>query len=646
MKKRVRALFALALSAAMSFGLVQPIYAADEEKTITVLQTSDLHGFIYPHDYAADAPANGGYARVASIVKEERSKNENLILMDTGDTLQGNMVENFRFDEVHPMIKAMNIMGYDMWTLGNHEFNYEFKATQKAIDAFEGDVVVANIYKKNGQRFADPYKIFDFDGVKVAIIGLVAPHVPEWEASDAGRYDNMTFTDPVEECGKVLEELEGKADVVLVNAHYGRDGEKGTLGMAEVAKEYSEELDGIFVGHAHQSFAEEVNGVPMVEPGSNGSSVGKMTINLTKTDGEWEVEEVLPELISTKEVEADKDVLDGLKDVNEKSLAMANEVVGKIGETFFEDTAFIPGIPRVYVEDSALIDLINTVQLKYSGADVSMAATFGDYLNLEKGEFKVKDAVKIYKYDNTLYGVKVTGKTLKAIMEKQAGNFFNQAKAGDVTASFNPELRSYTYDMFAGVDYDINISKPAGERIENVMYKGAPLKDEEELVLAVNNYRFGNLMTAGLLSKDDIVFDSSAIQPDQVRAMSLEYVKENGEVMAECDNNWKITGIDTTSDTAKLVYDKVRNGEITVAQNNAEALNIYDLSDKGMIPAVERPAELPEEKPEEATAYTVVAGDCLSVIAQKFNTTYQKIAEDNNIANPNLIFVGQIVYIY
>ena len=636
----------LFLSVFMAASLLVPVHVhAEDTTTVTILQSSDLHGFVTPYDYASDAPATGGLAKIATIVKEERAKDENVLVIDTGDTLQGNMVDSFRDEDIHPMVEAMNLIGYNLWTLGNHEFNYDFEDTTNAIEDFEGDMAIANIYKEDGTRWLDPYQIYDVNGVKVAIFGLVAPHVPEWEASDSSRYDDMTFTDPLTETGKVLEELEGKADLIIANIHYGREGEKGTLGVNAIAEQYGSQIDGIFAGHAHETFAEEAYGTLMAEPGNNGSNVSKMTFELTQNNGEWEVVDKSVSLIPTKDVEADEEIMNAMADYDEKAKAMANEKAGEIAEDFFEDTSYLPGIPRVYVEDNALIDLINKVQLLYSGADVSMAATFGDYLNLEAGEFKVKDAVKIYKYDNTLYGVKIDGATLKAIMEKQAGSFFNQAEVGDVTPSFNPDMPTYMFDAFAGVEYEINISKPEGQRIENVMYKGEPLQDDQELVLAVNNYRFGNLQTAGLVSKEDIVFDSNSTMPSAIRDMALDYVKNQGVISPECDNNWKITGIDTTSETAVMIHDMVRNGEIEITDRTV-ALNMYDLSDQGKIPHLDRPeVEEPVEPTEPSEpgtqTYTVVSGDCLWNIALAYNTTYQRIAELNGIEAPYLIFPGQ-----
>ena len=656
MAKKLKALLSAIAVVAMVASSATIIQAADDGQVdITILETSDLHGVIYPYDYAADTALNGGLAKVATIVKQEREKDPNLLLVDCGDTLQGNMISDFRENDVHPMFDAMNLLKFDAFALGNHEFNFEWDNLVKALKSFDGEVLSANIYKKNGERYAKPYMIKEIEGVKVGIFGLVAPHVTTWEASDPTHFDNMTFTTPMEETGKVLDELEDKADVIIGLAHYGLNGEYGTEGMREVVEAYADRIDGMLIGHAHQVIDEEIAGVPVLEPGSNGTNVAKLTLTVEKVDGKWEVVNHAMEMLSTKEVEPDAEMMKAMKYVDDESKAKANEVVGQVSADFFEDTYVLPNLPRVYVEDNALIDLINKVQMEYAGADVSLAATFGDNLNLMKGDFKYKDGVKVYKYDNFLIGVKVNGATLKQIMEKQAGTFFNQFKPGDVTVSFKEGVANYMYDAFAGVDYEINISKPEGQRIENVMYKGAPLADDQELVLAVNNYRYGNLMSAGFVTDADKVFDSNNEILSTIRDMVIDYVTKKGTIDPECDHNWKITGL-VEYPEAEEVYEKVRKGEIEIERGNRKSLNIFELRDAGLISGNQtqepttpvEPSEPTEEEKEpeaEEGTYTVVAGDCLWNIALKYNTTYEAIAKANNIAAPYLIYPGDVLVI-
>ena len=689
MRKTARKQFlALALVLAMLAGLGVPAMAAEEEgKTITILQTSDLHGMVNPFDYASNKENKTSMAHAAAIIKAEREADPDLLLLDTGDTTQANYIQSFLDEEPHPMIEAMNYLEYDAWTLGNHEFNFDFKYTTKEIEEFQGVTLGGNFYKADGTRWIDAYQIFEVDGVKVAVFGVDAPHIPQWEKSDPSHYDNMKITNPDEETGKILDELEGKADVIIGSIHYGLDGEYGVAGCREIAETYGDRMDALFIGHAHATVNETIGGIPVLEPGSNGEFVSKVTLTL-KADGDgWAVDKAEGELIDCAEVTPDPEFLAEFKDLHEKSLELASREVGAVGKTFIDPLEFLPGIPSAVLEDDAVTDLVNKVQMERAGADVSLAALFDATSNLQAGPFLHRDSVKIYKYDNTLYGVKVTGKQMKAIMEEKAGNFFNQYQPGDVTISFNPNIRLYNYDMFAGLDYEIDISKPAGSRIQNVVYKGQPLKDTDTMILALNNYRYGGLVSAGLINEADVVYEGGA-----VRDMITEYVEAlDGPLMPEVDNNWKIVGADLDDPQKDLIYEKVRSGEIAIPTSedgrtpNIASLNGPALRAAGVLPPLDEeaaeepvPAPEPEPEPEPAPApepepaptpepepvpepapapapsvegtYTVKAGDCLWSIAQEAYGTGTKwgviySANKASVKDPAAIQIGQVLVI-
>ncbi len=683
MRKIVRKqLLALVLTAAMLAGLSVPVLAAEEGKTITILQTSDLHGMVNPFDYASNQENKTSMAHAAAVIKAERAKDPDLLLLDTGDTTQANYIQEFLGETPHPMIRAMNFLDYDAWTLGNHEFNFDFKYTTKEIEEFEGVTLGGNFYKADGTRWLDAYHIFEVDGVKVAVFGVDAPHIPQWEKSDPGHYDNMKITEPEEEIGRILDELEGKADVIIGSVHYGLEGEYGCAGMREVAEAYGERMDALFIGHAHAKVNETIGGIPVLEPGSNGEFVSKVTLTLKADGSGWAVDKAEGELIECAGVTPDPEFLAEFKGLHEKSLELASREVGTVGKTFIEPLEVLPGIPTAVLEDDAVTDLVNKVQMERAGADVSLAALFDATSNLQAGPFLHRDSVKIYKYDNTLYGVKVTGKQMKAIMEEKAGSFFNQYQPGDVTISFNPGIRLYNYDMFAGLDYEIDISKPVGSRIQNVIYKGHPMTDDETMILALNNYRYGGLVSAGLINEADVVYEGGA-----VRDMITEYVESlEGPLMPEVDNNWKIVGADLDDPQKDLIYEKVRSGEIQIPTSedgrtpNIASLNGPALRAAGVLPALEEetpapepvpepepapepePITEPESKPEEAAVppvreetgkaadgtYTVKPGDCLWSIAQKtYGAGRQWIliynANKSVIKEPDQIRIGQVL---
>ena len=663
-KSAHKCIVALVLTVAMAVSLVLPAAAAEEEsKTVTILQTSDLHGMVNPYDYASNKVSKTSLAHAATIIKAERSKDPNLLLLDTGDTTQANYIQEFLNENPNPIIGALNYLDYDAWTLGNHEFNFGFSYVTKEISEFEGVTLAGNIYKADGSRWIDAYHIFDVDGVKVAVFGIDAPHIPRWEKADPTHYDNMSFTSPMEETGKILKELDGKADVVIGSIHYGLEGEYGTEGVRALAETYGDRIDALLIGHAHAVVDETIGGIPVLEPGSNGQYVSKVTITLTGSGSGWTVDKsaTTGELLDCSAVTPDADFLAEFKSLHEKSLAMASREVGQVGKTFLDPVELLPGIPNAIIQDNPVIDLINKVQMEQTGADVSLAALFDSSSNLEAGPFLHRDSVKIYKYDNTLFAVKVTGKQLKAIMERQAGGFFNQYQSGDVTVSFNPNIRMYNYDEFAGVNYEIDISKPEGQRIQNVTYQGKPLSDTQTLVLALNNYRYGGLVSAGLLNESDVVYEGGA-----VRDMITDYVASlQGPLMPECDNNWKIVGADLSDPQKDLIYEKVRSGEIAIPVSedgrtpNVASLNGPALRASGVLPALaagetETPATPSEptesSEPQTGSTHTVQPGDCLWSISQRFygtGTRWNVIYETNKsiIRKPDFIQIGQILEI-
>lgn len=494
---------------------------------------------------------DAGFAKITTLVKEERAKDPNLLLMDVGDTVQDNSAELFNDLPVHPMVEMMNDLKVDVWALGNHEFNFEKSFLERNIKAFKGAVLSANIYKEGtNERFVEGHKVFNIKGVRVAVIGMIPPHIPVWEASSPDHFAGLTFHNITEETAKSIKELEGKYDVLVGAYHIGPEGEHGYDGIEVIAEKFPQ-FNVIFGGHAHSRYQKEVNGVQLIEPGAYGWALAKAEIKVKKAEKGLEVVSVVTENIKTEKIEEDKDVLKKYEFVHKKSIEDANTVIGEITGDFLTKVDYITGkdkvttMPTSQVEDTALIDLINEVQLYYTKADVSAAAAFKNDMNLKKGEFKKKNVADIYKYTNTLMGIKITGEKLKKYMEWSA-SYYNTHKDSDVTISFNENIRGYNYDMFAGVTYDIDISKELGNRITNLKLKGQPVKDDQIYKLAVNNYRFGTLMSLKLATKEDVYYDSYEVYQDngRIRTLIAQYIQEvgKGKIGPKVDNNWKIIG--------------------------------------------------------------------------------------------------------
>lgn len=569
------------------------------EVKITVLATADLHGRIYAYEYAVDTvDIDAGLAKIQTLVKVEREANEHVILMDIGDTTQDNSTELFNKDTVHPMIKALNYMNYDIWTLGNHEFNFEKAFLDNNIKTFEGSVLAANIYKADGNRFVDGHKIIVKDGVRIAIVGLLPPYISTWEAAAPEHFEGLTFTQTVAEAKKVISEIKGKYDVLVGAFHMGEEGEHGYEGTQAVA-EACPEFDVIFMGHAHSKVVEkEVNGVKLVEPGAYGWALAKADITLTKSGNSWAVGSVTTSHLETSTIEADPEMIEAFAYVHDTSLKDANTVVGTVTSDYVEHVDYITGKPSVttmptaQIEDTALIDLINDVQLFFTEAQVSSAAAFKNDMNLVAGDFKKKDVANIYLYPNTLMGVNITGANLKAYMEWSA-SYYNTYVYGDVTISFNPAIRGYNYDMFAGITYDIDLSKPAGSRITNLLLDGTKIDDIATYKLAINNYRFGTLLGLGLVTEADKYYDSYNLMQDagRIRDLIIKYITEekSGKATPSIDNNWKIIGADFDHPLETEVLNLVKSGELKIPTSedgrtpNIKSLNIFELIKDGIL---------------------------------------------------------------
>ncbi|MEA4972706.1 MAG: 5'-nucleotidase C-terminal domain-containing protein [Candidatus Metalachnospira sp.] len=584
-KRSIKAVLAAILAVVMLFGITPSAFAAENSAThITILGTSDMHGNIWGYSYEdAKETANNGMARVYSYIQQVRAENPNTILVDNGDTIQGTILTDDIYnkqDGEHPVIAAMNYMGYDAMTLGNHEFNFGLNLIDRIVKQAKFPILAANATLKDTSKLLTgaAYTIVDRGGVKVAIIGVTNPNAPIWDGEKVSAVNFEAVSSAVKRC---IAEIGDKADVIMVSCHAGLTGEFDEEGGSDAASQIlkdNPEVDVLMVGHYHV-LVKEKDGNTLVGGTRNGArDVVRYDLTVDKdgnvTDGSVDVVDMVNYQPSN-----DLRNLPIVKEAHQKTIDFINGGNSSDGTTSggvfgtatvnFQPKNEIDGIPEGKLQDTAVMDLINKVQLLNSGADVSAAALFKDTSDIEAGDINYGDIFNIYKFDNTLYRVQVTGAELKAYMEWSA-SCYNQWQEGDLSISFNPEKPGYLYDMFAGVDYEIDLSQPAGSRIKNVMFHGAPLKDDQTLTLAVNNYRYSSALKTYKLVSAKKEWESS----NSIRDMLVAYIKEKGSISPEVDNNWKIVGVDlqnSNPDRAKLI-ELVNNGQLEAPYG--ESLNI------------------------------------------------------------------------
>lgn len=575
---------------------------AEEKVNITILATSDVHGFLMPWDYSIDGEiSNGSQSQISTAVKEYRENSKNVILVDIGDAIQGNSIDLFSRSEEHPAVKAINYMNYDAWTMGNHEFDFGMEALKKIASKFDGPILAGNLFMTDGSEFAKGYEIIEKDGVRVALIGMTTPMTMEFN-KDNDLVKHIDITDPVVETKRVIKELEGKADVLVGVMHMGQDNENNNpnTGVNDIANACPE-LDVIIAGHMHKNVSRDVvNGVVITEPGVYGRQLSVVDLSFDKNDGQVSLSSVDSKTIDTKDFERDLEFEKLIASEHEAARTDANQIIGKVQGVPMTPANELPGVQYGFLNSTPINRFFNEVQLHYSIADVVSVIT---ELNpkIEGDTIRKKDIAYNYTYvlgETTVY--KMTGKDLKTYMEWSA-DYFNTLKPGDITISFNPVRRASkysTYDTFGGVTYTIDLTKEYGDRIQNLAYakNGEPVKDEDEIKVGMNAYRLEPFLKEGGIFEGrtfEILWVSTQELGEYegtIRGMSIDYIKnvKDGVLVAEDDPNWEVIGIDETSEEYQAVKYLVNNGVISLkASDDGVYKNIESVNGLEKIEAAE-----------------------------------------------------------
>lgn len=604
-KVREKKFTALAVATSMIFGVATPLTTVkatenlapenlekkeestlekEGDVTIQILGTSDLHGRFMNYEYARNQKSDGGLNQISTLVNEARKENPNTIVVDNGDTIQGNFNHLFKNGD-NPMVMGMNAIGYDVFSLGNHEFNYGMDNLNDVVSQANDnlDVLCANLYK-DGKRVYEGYTTREIEGVEVALIGVVSPHIMKWDSENLKGYEAKN---PAEEVGFVIDEIEnrpeGGADVYAVVSHVGLESEYGNGDSARAIAEMNPEVSAIVAGHSHTNLPEEkINNAVISQPTSNGQMVSKIELTVRKNGEKVEVVDKKSKLLSTKGVAEDQKINDLLANFHNTAIADATAPVGEMVGGNLADKNEIKEIPQSLVEDQGITDFINEVQLYNSRKHleskninpdevymVSGAALFSASSNLYEGNISKADISNIYRYDNKLYTIKTNGKQLKKYMEKNT-EYYNTYKDGDLTVSFNEDVRMYLYDMFDGISYEINISKEPGQRIENLKFEkdGKPVEDSDVVYLTVNDYRYNSGLAAGIMDQGEHekIYDTNNDQISDMRDLIVDYIQnvKGGKITKNVDNNWKITGNDWDSEQRELAVKLINEGKIKI----------------------------------------------------------------------------------
>ncbi|WP_263698522.1 bifunctional 2',3'-cyclic-nucleotide 2'-phosphodiesterase/3'-nucleotidase [Bacillus thuringiensis] len=626
MKKSKKMLAGATLAIGVIAPQVLPTTAHADEKAgestvnLRILETSDIHVNLMNYDYYQTKTDNKvGLVQTATLVNKAREEAKNSVLFDDGDALQGTPLGDYVANKikdpkntvdpnyVHPLYRVMNLMKYDVISLGNHEFNYGLDYLKEVTSKTKIPVINSNVYKddkdnneENDQNYFKPYHVFEKEvedesgqkqKVKIGVMGFVPPQVMNWDK--ANLEGKVKAKDIVETAKKMVPKMKAEgADVIVALAHSGVDKSGYNVGM-ENASYYLTEVpgvDAVLMGHSHTEVKDVFNGVPVVMPGVFGSNLGIIDMQLKKVNGKWEVqkEQSKPQLRPIADskgnplVQSDQNLVNEIKDEHQATIDYVNTAVGKTTAPINSYFSLVQDDPSVQLVTNAqkwYVEKLfaeNGQYSKYKGIPVLSAgapfkaggrngATY--YTDIPAGTLAIKNVADLYVYPNTLYAVKVNGAQVKEWLEMSAGQF-NQIdpKKTEEQPLVNIGYPTYNFDILDGLKYEIDVTQPAKydkdgkvvnantNRIINMTYEGKPVADNQEFIVATNNYR-GSSQTFPGVSKGEVVYQSQ----DETRQIIVKYMQETPVIDPAADKNWTFKPI--VADKLNTTFDSSPNAQ-------------------------------------------------------------------------------------
>ena len=611
-----------------------------QEVDVRILATTDLHTNLVNYDYYQDKPAeNVGLAKTAVLIEEAKKENSNTLLVDNGDTIQGTplgtykaIVNPVKEGEQHPMYAALQKLGFEAGTLGNHEFNYGLDYLKRVIDTDGMPIVNANIVDpKTGAYVYDPYKIIsktfvDKNGrkttVKIGVTGIVPPQILSWDK--ANLEGKIQVNDSVEAIQKIIPEMrKAGADITLVLSHSGIGDDKYEKGEENEGYQIASlpGVDAVVTGHSHAEFPSgngtgfyekyagvdgvngKINGTPVTMAGKYGDHLGIIDLNLVYKNGKWTVVNSKGSIrkIHTKSKDADERIKEIAKTAHEGTIQYVRQQVGTTTAPITSYFALVKDDPSVQIVNNAQIwyakkELAGTPEGNLpilSAAAPFKAGTRGDataYTDIPAGPIAIKNVADLYLYDNVTAILKVTGAQLKEWLEMSAGQFNTiDPTKKEAQQLINPSYRTYNFDVIDGVTYEYDVTQPNkydregklihpdASRVRNLKYQGKDVAPDQEFIVVTNNYRangkFPGVRDASL----------NRLLGLENRQIIINYILDVKNINPSADKNWHFTNSIKGLDVRFLTADKAKDlvgtdGDIQyLASSDQEGFGEYRL---------------------------------------------------------------------
>lgn len=543
--------------------------------TLKIIATTDVHGAFFPYDFVNDKKAKTSLAQVFTFVNQQREiKDQEVVLLDNGDILQGQPVVyyyNFEaVDKTNICAEVMNYMKYDAASVGNHDIETGHPVYDKIVKEFNFPWLSANtINTSTNQPYFKPYTIIKRKGIKIAVLGLTTPSIPNWLPEKI--WSGMVFEDMVETAEKWIKIIKEKENpkIIVGLFHSGVDYTYGGRTAETPKNENASRLvpervpgfDLVIAGHDHQEFNLEIkdpqdNEVLLLDPRSSAraAAVTTITLNYDPAAKSWK-KEIKGEIIDIRNYQPDQGFVNTFNNAVEEVKKYVSKKIGIFTETISTRDAMFG--------DSAFVDLIHRVQLEITGADISFTAPLSFSAAINKGDVFVRDMFKLYRYENLLYTMEMTGAEIRDYLEYSYGRWFNtmkneedhlmyfkrdekgELKRSERYGTYELEYRYYSFDSAAGIKYEVDVSKPIGERINIIsMADGAAFDPGKKYKVAINSYRGtgggGHLVRGAGISKEELskrVLNSTI---KDLRYLMMKWIEKNKTITPKAFGHWKV----------------------------------------------------------------------------------------------------------
>ncbi len=556
-------------------------HGADKKEVIlNIIETSDVHGSYFPYDFITRKPQNGSLARLSSLVNERRSQYKDaFMLVDNGDILQGQPIAYY-YNYIdtkteHVCASMLNYLRYDLGNMGNHDVEPGHAVYDRWVSQCKFPVLGANIIDtRTNKPYLHPYKVLEREGVKVAVLGMITPAIPSWlpEQLWSGlRFDDMETT--ARYWVKIIKEKENP-DIIIGLFHAGPEGNQ--LGDAiengsEIVARNVPGFDVVFMGHDHQRHCRKVvnaagDSVLITGPSNAARCVSDVMIKVVKKNGKLVKKEVSGQITELDAYPIDQAFMKTFDHQYRATIDFVSRKIGHMSSTISSKDAFFG--------PSAFIDLLHQLQMDLTGAEISFCAPLSPTAEIKEGDIYVSDMFNLYRYENMLYTMKLSGKEIKGFLEMSYALWTNQMKSAsdhlllldDSKSGFgrfkNP---TFNFDSAAGIIYTVDVTKPEGSRVDiKSMADGTPFQRDKIYKVAINSYRGnggGDLLTKGAgIPKKELKSRIVTSTEKDLRYYLMKRIEEKKQLDPKPLNQWKFIPEEWTVPAAKRDYETVFNG--------------------------------------------------------------------------------------